>query len=139
MKQWLVDTNVLLDVIGGDEVHGTASRFALERCAEAGVLVINPIIYSEVSTFIESLEELDELLPADLFRRDPIPWPACFLAGKAHYRYRRSGGDGKRMLADFLIGAHAAVEGMGLITRDGGYARYFELELLNPTPPRPGR
>lgn len=132
MKQWLVDTNVLLDVIGADRTYGERSREALSRCAEDGVLVINPVIYAEVSVLIDSVEEVDQLLPASLFRRDDIPWPACFLAGKAYLRYKRRGGRKKRMLADFLIGAHAAVGGLAMISRDDVYPRYFELELLNP-------
>ena len=79
-----------------------------------------------------SREELEELLPAALFRRDAIPWEAAFLAGKAFERYRRRGGTKRRMLADFLIGAHAAVEGFGLISRDRGQARHFKLELVDP-------
>lgn len=132
MREWLVDTNVLLDVLGADAEFGAASRETLARCADAGVLVINPIVYSEVSVFIDSIEELDELLPPSVFRRDSIPWSASFLAGKAFLRYRRSGGRKRRILADFLIGAHAAVGGMGLISRDDGYSSYFDLRLLNP-------
>lgn len=132
MKQWLVDTNVLLDVIGADERFGERSREALSRCAETGVLVINPVVYAEVSVLIETIEEVDELLPPDLFRRDPMPWAAAFVAGKAYQRYRQRGGARTRMLADFLVGAHAAVAGFGLISRDERYRRYFEVELLNP-------
>ncbi len=132
MKQWLVDTNVLLDVIGADDRFGPASKRVLARSARAGVMVINPLIYAEVAAFMASKEELDELVPAALFRRDPIPWEAAFLAGQAFERYRRRGGTVRRMLADFLIGAHAAARGFGLISRDRGYARYFKLELLDP-------
>ena len=132
MKQWLVDTNVLLDVIGADQQFGPASKGVLERCARSGVMVINPVIYAELAAFMASREELEELLPAALFRRDAIPWEAAFLAGKAFERYRRRGGTKRRMLADFLIGAHAAVEGFGLISRDRGQARHFKLELVDP-------
>lgn len=132
MKQWLVDTNVLLDVIGADQQFGPASKRVLERCARSGVMVINPVIYAELAAFMASREELEELLPAALFRRDAIPWEAAFLAGRAFERYRRRGGTKRRMLADFLIGAHAAVGGFGLISRDRGQARHFELELVDP-------
>ncbi len=132
MKQWLVDTNVLLDVIGADRRFGPTSKRVLERCAQAGVMVINPVIYAELAAFMASREELEELVPAALFRRDAIPWEAAFLAGRAFERYRRRGGTKRRMLADFLIGAHAAVAGFGLESRDRGYARSFKLDLLDP-------
>lgn len=132
MKHWLVDTNVLLDVLGADVEFGERSRAAMERCAAEGVLVLNPVIYAEVSVFIETIEELNELLPPSLFRRDAIPWAASFLAGKAYQRYRRRKGARKRMLADFLIGAHAAVERFSILSRDTGYARYFDVEILDP-------
>jgi len=136
VKGWLVDTNVLLDVVGADPLHGEQSRSALARCAERGTLVINPLIYSEVGAFIETMEELDELLPETLFRRDPIPWEAAYLAGKAFRRYRMRRGKKNRMLADFLIGAHAAVAGLGLISRDRGYLSYFKLKLIDPSAAR---
>jgi predicted nucleic acid-binding protein len=95
-------------------------------------LVVNPVIVAEVAAYCDSLEELLELLPEDLFRRDPIPFEASFLAGQAYRRYKDRGGAKARMLADFLLGAHAAVAGLGLISRDEGYGAYFKLELLNP-------
>ena len=132
MKAYLVDTNVLLDVIGADSQFGERSKNSLARCAVDGVLVINPVIYAEVGAIIDSIEELDELLPQSLFRRDPIPWEAGYLAGQAWNRYRSRGGSRRRVLADFLIGAHAAVAGMNLITRDGGSAKYFEISIVDP-------
>ena len=132
MKQFLVDTNVLLDVIGADEHFGPASKDCLTRCAAAGVLVINPVIYAEVGAIIETIEELDLLLPKALFRRDSLPWEAAFLAGRVFRRYRRRGGSRSRVLADFLIGAHAATEGMTLISRDQGYAGYFKVAIEDP-------
>lgn len=132
MKQWLVDTNVILDVIGADERFGTVSKKLLSECAENGILVINPIIFAEVGAYLDSLEELDSLLPEDLFRRDDLPWEAAFLAGKAFTRYKREGGQKKRMLADFLIGAHAALMGFGIISRDEGIDKYFRVHVLNP-------
>lgn len=74
MKTYLVDTNGLLDVIGADAQFGTGSKDCLVRCAGAGVLVINPVIYAEVGAVIETIEELEGLLPLSLFRRDPLPW-----------------------------------------------------------------
>ncbi len=133
MKEWLVDTNVILDVIGADPEFGELSRRALEETAEVGALVVNPIVFAEVGAFVDSIEELDELVPESIFRRDGIPWEAAFLAGRAFNAYRRAGGGRERILADFLIGAHAAVEGFGLISRDRAYSRYFQVDLLDPT------
>ena len=133
MKQFLVDTNVILDVIGADETFGSASKECLTRCAGIGVLVINPVIYAGVGTVIETIEELDELLPKPLFHRAPLPWEAAFLAGRVFRSYRRRGGSRSRVLADFLIGAHAATENMSLITRDQGYAKYFQVTIETPS------
>lgn len=130
--EWLVDTNVLIDIINDDPQFAECSIRALERCAETGILVINPVIYGEVGAICDSLEELDSLLPREMFRRDDLMWEATFLAGQAFRRYRQNKGQKKRVLADFLIGAHASVAGFGLISRDNGYLKYFKLELLNP-------
>lgn len=131
--EWLVDTNVLIDIINDDPQFAEGSIRALERCSETGILVINPVIYGEVGAICDSLEELDSLLPREVFRRDALIWEATFLAGQAFRRYRQNKGQKKRVLADFLIGAHASVAGFGLISRDSGYLKYFKLELLNPT------
>lgn len=133
MNTYLVDTNILLDVIGADAQFGPGSKDCLARCAGAGVLVINPVIYAEVGAVIDTIEELDELLPKTLFRRDPLPWEAAYLAGRAFRHYRARGGPRSRVLADFLIGAHAATEAMILITRDRGYAKHFQVTLEDPT------
>ena len=132
MKTWLVDTNVILDVWGADATFGERSAQVLATCAKEGVLVVNPTVVAELSSTLGSLDELNELLPTTLFRRDPIPTGASFLAGRAFYTYKRRGGAKGRMLADFLIGAHAAVAGFGLISHDTGYRTYFKLELLAP-------
>jgi predicted nucleic acid-binding protein len=102
-------------------------------CATTGVLVINPVIFAEVGVMIDSLEELNVLLPETLFRRDPFPWEAAFLAGRAFRRYKQAGGGKHRMLADFLIGAHAAVAGFTLLSRDRSYLHYFDIEVLDPS------
>jgi predicted nucleic acid-binding protein len=133
MKEWLVDTNVLLDVLGADPHFGERSKAALVACATTGVLVINPVIFAEVGVMIDSLEELNVLLPETLFRRDPLPWEAAFLAGRAFRRYKQAGGGKRRMLADFLIGAHAAVAGFTLLSRDRSYLHYFDIEVLDPS------
>jgi predicted nucleic acid-binding protein len=106
----------------------------LARCAESGMLVINPIIYAEISAGFDRIEELDQVLPTDSFRRDPLPWEAAFLAGKCFLAYRRRGGSRRSPLPDFYIGAHAAVKGLVLLTRDPRrYRTYFpHLSILAP-------
>jgi predicted nucleic acid-binding protein len=130
----LVDSNVLLDIVTEDPEWYDWSAAALERYGEEAVLAINPIIYSEVSVGFERIEELDEALPPTFFRRASLPWEAGFLAGKCFLRYRRDGGAHSSPLPDFYIGAHAAVAGMSLLTRDAArYRTYFPtLEVLSP-------
>ena len=129
----IVDTNILLDIYTQDEVWEERSATAIAAAADVSVLVINPIIYGELSVGIERIEELDQFLGAD-FRRDPLPWEAAFLAGKAFLAYRRRGGLKKAPLPDFYIGAHAAVERMSILTRDGNrYVLYFpSVEIIEP-------
>ena len=134
MKTWLVDTDVLLDVLGADATFGGRSARTLSACAQTSVLVVNAVILAEVSALPGS-EELADLVPPSLFRRDDIPLAASFLAGQAYAGYKRRGGQKPRMLADFLIGAHAAVTGFGFISRDLGYGKVFDLELLDPAQP----
>lgn len=133
----LVDSNVLLDVVTDDRRWGEWSSRALEEVAEIERLAINPVIYAEVSIGYDSIEALEEALPAESFRRDPLPYEAGFLAGKAFLAYRRRGGRRSTPLPDFYIGAHAAVAGYRLLTRDRArYATYFPtLDLIAP----PGR
>lgn len=130
----LVDSNVILDVLTEDPTWYEWSAAALELHAGATVLVLNPIIYAEVSIRFERIEELEEALPSEDFRRDPLPWEAAFLAGKAFVTYRRQGGARKAPLPDFYIGAHAAVREMALLTRDPArYRTYFPtVRLLTP-------
>ena len=93
---------------------------------DAGRVVINPLIYAEVSVGYESVEELDELLPASDYEREPLPYVAGFAAGKAFLRYRLGGGDKRSPMPDFCIGAHAAIAGYRLLTRDvRRYRTYF--------------
>jgi predicted nucleic acid-binding protein len=121
----LVDTNILIDIYTQDEVWEERSAAALGAAANVDVLVINPIIYAELSIGIAKIEELDEFLGAD-FRRDSLSWEAAFIAGKAFRRYRRLGGSKTSPLPDFYIGAHAAVQGMRILTRDPKrYTSYF--------------
>jgi predicted nucleic acid-binding protein len=130
----LIDSNVLLDVLTNDRQWSDWSSQALTRAAETSRLVINPVIYAEVSLGFAGIEELDEALLADTFVREPIPYEAAFLAGRAFLGYRRRGGVRTSPLPDFFIGAHAAVAGYRLITRDAARFRtYFpKLSLIAP-------
>jgi predicted nucleic acid-binding protein len=110
MIRVLVDSNVILDVATLDPAWAAWSGDALSQAADTAVLVINPLIYAEVSVGYERIEALEAVL-ADSFRRDPLPWEAAFLAGKCFAEYRRRGGDRRSPLPDFYIGAHAAVAG----------------------------
>jgi predicted nucleic acid-binding protein len=107
----VVDSNVLLDVVTDDPTWGQWSSGALERTADEAILVINALIYAEVSIGFASIEALEEALPPDLYRREHLPYEAAFLAGKAFLRYRQAGGTRRSPLPDFYIGAHAAVAG----------------------------
>jgi len=126
MSRVLVDSNVLLDVMTEDKEWFAWSSAALADHADEGVLAINPVIYAEVSIRFERIEDLEAALPPAVVERLPIPWEAAFLAGKCFLRYRRRGGRRQSTLPDFFIGAHAAVAGMPLITRDASrYRTYF--------------
>ncbi len=130
----LVDSNVLLDVLSEDPQWFDWSSNALAQSAESAPLVINPIIYAEVSIRFARIEELDEALPAEMFRREPLPWAAGFLAGKCFQAYRQRGGAKRSPLPDFFIGAHAAINELTLLTRDAPrYRTYFpRLNILAP-------
>ena len=121
----LVDSNVLLDVLTEDDTWLPWSSQALAVAAEAGPLWINPIIYAEVSIRFSRIEDLEEALPRQDYRRARLPWEAAFLAGKAFLDYRRRGGARSSTLPDFYIGAHAAVEDLALVTRDTRHRSYF--------------
>ena len=126
MSQILVDSNVLLDVFTEDPVWFDWSARNLEECAARAQLCINVLIYSEVSIGFARIEELDQALPPGAFTRLPVPWEAAFLAGKAFVRYRRAKGARRSPLPDFLIGAHAAIADIPLLTRDARrYRTYF--------------
>jgi predicted nucleic acid-binding protein len=130
----LVDSNILLDVLTNDPHWFERSAATLARLGADHELVINPIVYAEVSVGFDRIEDLDAALPDEFFRREALPWEAAFLAGKCFAKYRRAGGARRAPLPDFYIGAHAAVRGMPLLTRDAGrYRTYFpKLELVVP-------
>lgn len=130
----LVDSNVLLDVLEEDAHWYEWSSKQLQKAADSCSLIINPIIYAEVSIGFQRIEELEEALPSNLLQRMPLPWEAAFLAGKCFMRYRKLGGIKSSPLPDFFIGAHAAVSGLTLLTRDAArYRTYFpSLKLITP-------
>ena len=134
MTAVLVDSNVLLDVATADPDWGGWASATLAAIADAAVLVINPLIYAEVSVGYRRVEDLEAAVPERLFRRDPLPYEAAFLAGKAFLAYRRRGGERASPLPDFYIGAHAAVMGYRLLTREATrYRTYFPtLDIIAP-------
>lgn len=130
----LIDTNVLIDLAARDPIWLGWSRLKLEQARKDGSLLINPIIYSEFSIRYDTVEEVDSALPADEFRREGLPWHATFAAARAFALYRRRGGCREKILPDFLIGAHAAIRGYKLLTRDPScYRAYFPgLDIIAP-------
>lgn len=131
----LVDSTVLLDIFTEDPRWFDWSSEALGRCADEGSVAINPLVYAEISVRFSRIEDLDAALGVD-FERRALPWPAAFLAGTCYVDYRRRGGPRLSPLPDFYIGAHAAVEGLRLLTRDARrYRTYFpKVRLLAPAP-----
>lgn len=126
MPGTLVDSSVLLDILTQDEEWLDWSAAMLDMASETGALFINPIIYAEVSVHFDRVEALDEALSPRFCRRVDLPWSAAFLAGKAFLQYRRRGGTRTSLMPDFYIGAHAAVAGLTLLTRDAlRYREYF--------------
>lgn len=130
----LVDTNVLVDVLEDDPEWADWSIGQLRAQSKIHRLAINPVIYSELSLTFSTVEALDRTIDDLGLTMIEIPRPALFLAGKAFVRYRRQGGKKSNVLADFLIGAHAAVSGHPILTRDTGrYASYFSgVRLITP-------
>jgi hypothetical protein len=134
MSAVLVDSNVILDIFSLDRVWFAWSDASVERAMEAGRLVVNPVIYAEISIKFSRLEALEAALPNDVWEREAIPFDAAFLAGKAYLDYKRRGGSRRSPLPDFFVGAHAAVAGYTLLTRDATrYRNYFPtVKLIAP-------
>jgi predicted nucleic acid-binding protein len=130
----LVDSNVLLDVVTDGEAWADWSQEQLEQAASSGPLIINDVIYAEVSTRYAAVEDVDAMLSDLNIDLAAIPRSALFLAGKAYLRYRSAGGQRTGVLADFFIGAHAAVAQLPLLTRDARrYRTYFPtIDLITP-------
>lgn len=130
----LVDANVLLDLATNDPDWVVWSVRKLNDARRDGGVAINPIIYAEISVGYARIEECDQAFPESQLERLPLPWDAAFLAGKVFHAYRQAGGSKLSPLPDFYIGAHAAVTGMRLLTRDAArYRSYFpNLQLVAP-------
>jgi predicted nucleic acid-binding protein len=130
----LVDSNVIIDVLTEDLIWREWSEAALKSAADRDEIAINPIIYAEVASGFATMSDLDGHLGANAFRRLALPYDAGFVAGRAFVEYRRRGGTRTSPLPDFYIGAHAAVAGLKLLTRDSRrYRGYFpKLMLIAP-------
>jgi predicted nucleic acid-binding protein len=134
MSAVLVDSNVLLDLLTEDSKWFAWSADAVERASNRYRLVINAAIYAEVSVRFSRIEDLEAALPKTLVDREAIPFEAAFLAGKSFLAYRRRGGSRQSPLPDFFIGAHAAIAGYQLLTRDASRYRtcFPKLPLIAP-------
>jgi predicted nucleic acid-binding protein len=130
----LVDSNVILDIVTENRRWFQWSSDTLSKYAEDHILNINPIIFAEISIAFDRIEDIDNVLRPTYFRRLALPWEAAFLAGKCYVKYRKKGGVRRSPLPDFYIGAHAAVKGMALMTRDiSRYRTYFpKLNIIAP-------
>ena len=130
----MVDTNVLFDLVTDDPVWADWSARQLRILSARGTLIVNPVVYAELSVGYDRVDEVDAALDAAGVELVEIPRPALFLAGKAFQSYRARGGSKTGVLPDFFIGAYAVVEGLSLLTRDiRRYRSYFPtLELITP-------
>ena len=130
----MADSCILMDVISEDPAWRDWSERLLLDCMAQGVVVINSIIYAELTAGFTRIEDLGKRLPASAFEREEVPWEAAFLAGQCFRAYRRRSGTKRSPLSDFYIGAHALVRGYTLITRDAARFRtYFpQLRLIAP-------
>jgi len=134
MTPVLVDSNVILDVATRDLVWGEWSKAALDRMGSQTLLIINPVIFAEVSVGFQRIEDVAQVLPRNTFIRESVTYEVGFLAGKAFKAYRTQGGIRLSPLPDFFIGAHAQIAGYRLLTRDTNrYRSYFPtVELIAP-------
>jgi hypothetical protein len=134
LRTTLIDSSVLLDYLTDDSEWLDWSTAMLTEAGDHGAVAINPIIYAEVSGRFNAIEDVEAALPSDYFSRLPLPWDAAFLAARVFIQYRRRGGTKRSPLPDFYIGAHAAVTGMTLLTRDARrYRAYFpKLRIIAP-------
>lgn len=131
----IVDTNVLVAVLQDDPQWADSSIGQLRAQSKVHELIVNPVIYAELSLMFEAMEALDAAVERMDLRFQELPRPSLFLAGKAFVRYRREGGNKHNVLPDFFIGAHAAVQRYGILTRDARrYRSYFPtVDLMTPS------
>lgn len=129
-----VDTNVVLDLVTDDPVWATWSSNQLRQAGRSGELLINDVVYAELASRYERIEDLDEMVAGISLQLTPIPRAALFRAGKAFHRYRQTGGTRTGVLPDFFVGAHATILRVPLLTRDAARFRtYFpHLKLITP-------
>ena len=126
----MVDSCVLLDVLTEDPKWFSWSSEQITQAAENGFIIINPVIYSEISISFERIENIEAIFSDDVFVYRPISKEAAFLAGKCFLKYRQSGGNKSLPLPDFFIGAHASIESLPLITRDvKRFQTYYPTDL----------
>lgn len=132
----LVDSNVLLDIFTEDRAWLAWSQAALAAAFDAGPVLINPIVYTEISVRFDRIEDLEEALPEQI-QREALPWEAAFLAGKCFLAYRARGGERRSPLPDFYTGAHAVITRRTLLTRDSDRYRTAlpSIKLISPRPP----
>lgn len=132
-----VDTNVLIDVLEADPTFGEWSARALRRCSAEGALVACEIVWAEIASVFTKPEEAEDALGTLRIDFDPMSSPTALAAGETWRAYRERGGQRERLVADFLIGAHAERQADRLLTRDRGFYRsYFSgLELHDPSKP----
>lgn len=124
----LVDTSVLVDLFDTGSAWEDWSARTIERLRSQGPIVVNQIVYAEMAAGFPLEADLESALSPSRFVREDLPWEAAFSAGRAFVTYRRHGGPKRSPLPDFYIGAHAAVRGYQLLTRDTGrYRPYFPL------------
>ena len=134
MRSTLIDSNVLIDLFDDESEWQGWSDSMVAACRDRGPIVINPVILAEVSTGFESFDAVNAHLPEDFVQREALPWEAAYLAARAFLIYRHEGGERRSPLPDFYIGAHAAVAGHTLLTRDARRYRYYfpKLRIIAP-------
>ena len=134
MNSTLIDSNVLIDLFDDGSEWQSWSDSMIAACRNRGPLLINPVILAEVSMGFNSFEAVNAHLPEQFVVRESLPWEAAFLAARAFLLYRHAGGERRSPLPDFYIGAHAAVAGHTLLTRDPRrYRHYFpKLRIISP-------
>ena len=127
-----VDTSVLLDVFLADEHHGPRSNEWLRRAYDQGAILICDLVYAELAPALDSREALDDALRKISASISPIDTDIAYEAGRRWLRYRQAGGPRKRIITDFLIGAHALATAETFLTRDRGFYTTYFPELTQP-------